>query len=613
MRAIFIRKKHFFSFVAVVLVIWLLGFVYLLADSDFFKYFSNEESNQRQIDRFNKIFRDGRENVPGPIAPDIKMQKPSVQKIEIEEEPTPPKVKYGDMGKGVSLPDYLPPELQAKIDEGWKNHSFNQYVSDLIGVRRELPDYRDEWCTIPYRYEIKLPRTSIIICFFNEAWSTLIRSVNSVLDRTPPNLLEEIILVDDFSDMDHLKSPLEEYWESEPKVKIIRNTQREGLIRSRLIGMSHANAEILTFLDSHIEATPGWLEPLLEQIRVNYTTVVSPVIDSINYTTFEYVPLKQHIFVGGFDWNLVFTWHNVPPRENERRTDPAEPVYTPTMAGGLFSISKKFFEEIGTYDPGLEIWGGENLELSFKIWTCGGSLQIVPCSHVGHVFRVSFPYTISNGDSTKSVMEKNLKRVAEVWMDDYKDYYYTRKGNYYKSVEYGDVSSRKKLRKDLHCQSFKWYVNNVYPELFIPDKIYGYGVIGTTDWKFCLDSWGRDGSAFVPLPVQTCYADSLGGSQFWYYTHDKEIRKEEHCMDLNESNEDLVGLYPCDKESSQKWIFDPVSKVFVNQANKKCLDVQNKKLTVTNCRDNSPHQKWFVQHINGTQNSPYSFNIQKLG
>ena len=37
------------------------------------------------------------------------------------------------------------------------------------------------------------------------------------------------------------------------------------------------------------------------------------------------------------------------------------------MAGGLFSIDKAFFAEIGLYDPGLEIWGGENLELSFKV------------------------------------------------------------------------------------------------------------------------------------------------------------------------------------------------------------------------------------------------------
>ena len=107
-------------------------------------------------------------------------------------------------------------------------------------------------------YEIdKLPATSVIICFHNEAWSVLIRTIRSVLDRSPPQLISEIILVDDFSDKPHLKQPLDDYAASFPdgKIKVVRAQKREGLIRARLLGFEVASGPVVTYLDSHCEVS----------------------------------------------------------------------------------------------------------------------------------------------------------------------------------------------------------------------------------------------------------------------------------------------------------------------------------------------------------------------
>ena len=120
-------------------------------------------------------------------------------------------------------------------------------------------------------YPFELPTTSIIIVYHNEGNSTLLRGLVSIVRKSPIRYLKEIILVDDMSvDRDYLHGPLDEFVKTLPvPVKIFRNTERLGLMRSRLRGADAATGDTMTFLDAHIEATDGWLTPLLNEIKLN--------------------------------------------------------------------------------------------------------------------------------------------------------------------------------------------------------------------------------------------------------------------------------------------------------------------------------------------------------
>uniref|UniRef100_A0A8C9X1F6 Polypeptide N-acetylgalactosaminyltransferase 10 n=1 Tax=Sander lucioperca TaxID=283035 RepID=A0A8C9X1F6_SANLU len=168
----------------------------------------------------------------------------------------------GEQGKAFPLTE------TDRVDQAYRENGFNIYISDQISLNRSLPDIRHANCKQKL-YAEKLPNTSIIIPFHNEGWSSLLRTVHSVLNRSPPQLIAEVILVDDFSDKEHLKASLEEYMMRMPKVRILRTKKREGLIRTRLLGAGSAKGEVITFLDSHCEANVNWLPPLLDHNTKN--------------------------------------------------------------------------------------------------------------------------------------------------------------------------------------------------------------------------------------------------------------------------------------------------------------------------------------------------------
>ncbi|XP_065269796.1 polypeptide N-acetylgalactosaminyltransferase 5 [Emys orbicularis] len=507
--------------------------------------------------------------------------------IDVTLSPRDPKAP-GQFGHPAAVPD----DKQEEAKSRWKEGNFNVYLSDLIPVDRAIDDTRPAGCSEQLVHN-DLPTTTIIICFVDEVWSTLLRSVHSVLNRSPPHLIKEIILVDDFSTKEYLKDSLDKYMSQFPKVRLLHLKERHGLIRARLAGSEIAKGDVLTFLDSHVECNVGWLEPLLERVRLNRKKVACPVIEVISDKDMSYMTV-DNFQRGIFTWPMNFGWRQIPPEVIEKdKIKETDIIRCPVMAGGLFSIDKKYFFELGTYDPGLDVWGGENMELSFKVWMCGGEIEIIPCSRVGHIFRNDNPYSFPK-DRIKTV-ERNLARVAEVWLDEYKELFY---GHGYhliqKNLDVGDLTQQIELRKKLKCKNFKWYLENIYPDLEAP-LVKASGLIVNIAMARCITVENST------LAFETCNISNK--NQKFNYTWLRLIKHGDFCVAPVDAKRTL-GLYPCDnRNNSLKWLhkslvaFQPElmdHMVLEHLQQPTCLEVDqsHKILRVNACDASNPYQKW---------------------
>ncbi|XP_031629463.1 polypeptide N-acetylgalactosaminyltransferase 5-like isoform X2 [Contarinia nasturtii] len=493
----------------------------------------------------------------------------------------------GENGSAFVLSDAQKPLMK----QLWDKHNYNLLASQMISVRRSLPDLRFPECH-PLVYPEKLPTTSIIIIFHNEDISTLLRTIWSIIDRSPRELLKEIILVDDFSSDKNLTHKIHgNFTHLSINIKIIHNARREGLIRSRLIGAKEAKGEVLTFFDSHIECTEGWLQPILSRIASDRSVVAVPVIDRISAYDMSYSPYSASLGINGFRWHLIFTNMSVPQRERIRTNfDRTAPLRTPTHIGCSFAVDREFFFEIGSYDSMMNIWGSENLEMALRVWQCGGSLEILPCSRVGHLFRIS-NYGF-DGDATV-IKARNNVRLVEVWMDDFKQLFYAANPKS-KGVQPGNLTDRIALKSRFKCKSFRWYLEHVYPESnWLKDYVFFGEVVSVAD-KTCLDLYkAREKEQ---LALFGCHHS--GANQFFAFEKNGQIiTAEELCVGVSDDKISVI-LVECSQHPTQLWSYEKKNQWIIHIETGLCLKNEMSKAVLANCEKSDKDINWELNSTN---------------
>uniref|UniRef100_A0A3P8TD58 Polypeptide N-acetylgalactosaminyltransferase n=1 Tax=Amphiprion percula TaxID=161767 RepID=A0A3P8TD58_AMPPE len=479
---------------------------------------------------------------------------------------------FGGRGKG-GLPATLSPAEESDAKYLREKYGYNAYLSDRISLDRIIPDHRPSKCR-KVSYPRDLPQISLIFIFVNEALSVILRSVHSAVNHTPAHLLKEIILVDDNSDDEQLKGPLEEYVNKRYPglVKIVRNQKREGLIRARIEGWKVATAEVTGFFDAHVEFTPSWAEPVLARIKEDHKRIILPSIDNIKHDTFE---VERYENSGhGYNWELWCMYIN-PPKQWWDEGDMSAPIRTPAMIGCSFVANRDYFGELGLLDSGMDVYGGENIELGIRVWLCGGSMEVLPCSRVAHIARMKKPYHSNIAFHTR----RNALRVAEVWMDEYKSNVYLAWNIPMENhgIDYGDVSQRVSLRKSLQCKSFQWYLDNVYPEMRRYNNTLFYGEIRNSKVShLCMDQGMKENHTATLHP---CHG---WGPQLGRFTKEGQLflgplgstGEDTRCV-VDDQISSFPQLLNCDKVANAKqktWHFTQNESI-INRATGRCLEV----------------------------------------
>jgi len=223
---------------------------------------------------------------------------------------------------------------------------------------------------------------------------------------------------------------------------------------------------------------------------------------------------------------------------------------------------------------------------------CAAPAIFHPCSNVGHIFRDFHPYFIP--EDSHGI---NTARMAEVWMDDFKRFFYMHRASL-EGADIGDLKDRFAIIERLQCKSFRWFLETVYPHKYIMDEqAIAWGRIRNTvkDKFVCFDHLQKDMAAkYSPysLGQYPCHP-YLGDSQYYTVSRKGELRNEYMCANFKDNKVRMEG---CNEEGDavRRWEITNNGQIKVIDQDL-CVASGNLdagvELSLTPCQDH-PNQVW---------------------
>uniref|UniRef100_A0A667FSB6 Polypeptide N-acetylgalactosaminyltransferase n=1 Tax=Lynx canadensis TaxID=61383 RepID=A0A667FSB6_LYNCA len=509
------------------------------------KRFSHLEVDLQHLKESMKLGMKQQENVDS-----------TVERVKYEEHP----VQKALEAKASETKEHKPKEIlfpDAQLFRQWGEGPFgyNVYLSKQLPLNRNRPRH----ARFHKAYPTQLPSLGVILIFVNEALSIIEWAITSIINHTPSQLLKEIILVDDFSSNSKCPKKIKVYNQRYPGLlKIIWHTNPKCLAQAHNTGRKVAIADVIVILDAHVEVNID--EPILAWIQEDHTMIVSPVFDNIHFDTFQLE--KYALAVDGFIWEPWCCYDPLPKDWIDLHNVTA-PVKSPSIMG-ILAANRIFLGVIGSLGGGMLVYGGKNVELSLRVWQCGGRIEIF------------------------LALKHNALRVAEIWMDEYKYVVYVAWNIPLQNtgIDFGDISSRMALRKKLKCKTFDWYLKNVYPNLKPIHNIVGYGRMkNTLDENICLDQ------GLVSANTSIMYYCHEYSTQNVYYHLTREFYvgplieeadPDDHCL-TDPGNGEKPTLKPYSKVAQNRlhiyWDFK-LGRAVMNKATKRCLEMKKDTLGI---------------------------------